>query len=93
MSEHTPGPWKSVGRWIIADGVKVGTASHPTTYGQLLANALLMAAGPDMLDALQGLVGLVDLLIPTLAEPQRGAVKQNHRLAAARAAIAKATEP
>ncbi|HEY2105555.1 MAG TPA: hypothetical protein VGH29_07205 [Candidatus Binataceae bacterium] len=55
------------------------------------ANAKLIASAPDLIDALHGLIGLVQLIIPTLAEPQRSAVADNHRLVAARAAIAKAT--
>jgi hypothetical protein len=100
MSEHTPGPWKAVGRGIFADSVQVGTASHPrdgednpdykypASYDQSLANARLMASAPDLLDALQGLVGLVELVIPTQTDPQHSAVARNHRLVAARAAIA-----
>jgi hypothetical protein len=43
------------------------------------------------LDALVGLVGLVELIIPTLEGSQKSAVQHNHRLTAARDAIEKAT--
>jgi hypothetical protein len=61
------------------------------TDEQAIATARLMAAAPDLLNALHGLIGLVQLIIPTLAEPQRSAVADNHRLVDAIAAIAKAT--
>jgi hypothetical protein len=48
-------------------------------------------ASPDLLDALVGLVGLVELIIPTLEGSQKSAVVYNHRLIAARKAIASAT--
>lgn len=50
----------------------------------------LDAEREDLIAALAGLVGLVELVIPTLEGFQRVGVEENHRLTAARAAIAKA---
>jgi hypothetical protein len=53
------------------------------------ANARLIAAAPDLLAALHGMIGLVQLIVPTLPKEQREAVEGNHRLVDARAALAK----
>jgi hypothetical protein len=67
------------------------TASSGSSYSVALAfvpepkdvNAELTAA-------LAGLIGLVELIIPTLGGSQRIGVEQNYRLQEARAALAKA---
>lgn len=71
MSNHTPGPWivksHSFGcDEIIYDGAVTKGDSHgdriicimptPHLFGENLANARLIAAAPDLLDALKALV-------------------------------------
>lgn len=96
MSVHTPGPWvvwenPSGGAEVEAAGVSIadvksrGGVPHPTQE-HCLANARLIAAAPDMLEALNALFG---------AELERcmsldGKPDQTEAVARARAAIAKA---
>ena len=88
MSKHTPGPWRYM----------AGTHSHYDSEGKAIArvygprgidcsrrdaNARLIAAAPDLLEALKGMLSRTDgQAIYNFMEPQREA---------ARAAIAKAT--
>ena len=61
MSEHTPGPWKVVGLSVISDsGIICNPPSGP--IDELEANARLIAAAPDMLEALEA---MRDAIIPT----------------------------
>jgi hypothetical protein len=67
---HTPGPWvprKDTGlRWRIQTAGDKGTLAYMTarpaawagnfSHGQIEENAHLIAAAPDLLEALQGLV-------------------------------------
>ncbi len=89
-SKHTPGPWKAQRRkgverrwdvvstceteWCIADGV-------PHT-GCDEANARLIAAAPELLEALMGLRLYVD--------PMMGGEEVDNAIRAANAALAKA---
>lgn len=56
-TKHTPGEWKAspvssvVGSLITADGVSVATALPRMTAEEVQANALLIAAAPDLLRA------------------------------------------
>ena len=91
MNQHTKGPWDR----IIADGYTVrhpqiysdtGPIANATFLGnnrldELNANARLIAAAPDLLEALRG---LRDAFIGTSVEVQADAMR------AARAAINKA---
>lgn len=88
IAAHTPGSWLvhfspncwtvvqdgSSGRWQVAGGTAWG---QPALAEQAKANGRLVAAAPELLEALQG---LCEVGVP-------GA----HRWEAARAAIAKAT--
>ena len=58
-----------------------------------LGNALLLAAAPDLLDACEGLLGLLRILQlrPDCSERMVLTMQGNHRVAKAHAAIAKAT--
>ena len=90
MSKHTPGPWEVV---ELVDGYdirspesrcRIATASDPeAVWGAVLReeDACLIAAAPDLLEALEKLVSLIDAGEGTwtLEEQQK-----------ARAAIAKA---
>jgi hypothetical protein len=63
MSKHTPGPWYGVGAWVEVedDGVADICSCNPDdfaqghlgrNYDEMCANARLIAAAPDMLEAL-----------------------------------------
>lgn len=75
-TKHTPGPWKVDYNWAVKDYLG-GLVCSPNE-----ANARLIAAAPEMLEALKGLVQLVDAHVGEEAE------NWNRE---ARAAIAKAT--
>lgn len=90
MTIHMPGPWvaerKQPGRWIIYQD-----HSEPCPIASILevndsvdANARLIAAAPDLLEALRDLLALIsiDSLVPESVSYMREA----------RAAITKATE-
>jgi hypothetical protein len=63
---HTPGPWSNQGIYIMARNPKaplpnaqtIGRAfpDHSIVGGDTLANAVLMAAAPELLAALDGLL-------------------------------------
>lgn len=97
MSKHTPGTWVAVGAWIEHedDGVAdictcnpkdIGQEHLGRTYKEMCANAILMAAAPDLLKAVRGLLKMPDFDGTTETSKARMAAKR-----AARAAIAKAT--
>ena len=81
MSKHTPGPWKLVDR----DSVLIPIAPYEwaEAYGGTEANARLIAAAPDLLEALKGM-----LLHMGMDEDEWNKPTFDH----ARAAIAKAEE-
>jgi hypothetical protein len=91
---HTPGPWHLIDQTEIrnASGCTVCVTSEyrvPGREQEAIADARLIAAAPDLLDALQAVAGdLLDVLSqrmdPKLAE-------QLPSLEMARAVIAKAT--
>lgn len=96
MSAHTPGPWKALKatvrgettEWFVTDdddeGVAVIASCVTDKTGEPSeANARLIAAAPELLEALEGLCGLAELR-PGHLQDYKAAV------AAARAAIAKA---
>lgn len=71
----TVGPWVARGRGIFAGEVHVATTTHPydvdeqpdgkfPDYDTSIANAVLIALAPEMLDALRGLVRMVDRQTP-----------------------------
>jgi hypothetical protein len=85
MSEikHTPGPWQAADDHVFNEiGILI-----PTIYGSnddsIKANAHLIAAAPDLLEALQVIIGDIE------QSPRRFSADQ--KVAIARAAIAKAT--
>jgi len=59
MSNHTPGPWKSDDGFFVSAGLRGIASIGGTTYGQgidkirkeNIANAHLIAAAPDLLEA------------------------------------------
>ncbi len=90
MLKHTLGPWNTdtddLGMWI-------NSASEPTPIAKMgiskkhdqCANAKLIAAAPELLEALQALVASVEAVQPMVGF---NLIRDYH---AARAAIAKAT--
>lgn len=100
---QTKGPWKAVspkGRpgahtSIVegADGRMVLFAGAPfRSDEEIAANGLLGAAAIDLRDGCSGMLGLVQLLLgrDDLPDEVRLVLQTNHRIEAARAAIAKA---
>lgn len=101
-AKHTPGPWsihwgtaQSGSGHHIVDSSDMGELSriatvlfHDDTDGETAANAHLVAAAPDLLEALQSAheVLLVSYPLHSIDMDRRGAILEQ-----ARAAIAKAT--
>ena len=93
MSGHTPGPWKlKLGKgiqytYLVADkkGQDIANWAHypNATKAQTKANARLIAAAPELLDALREAYAAM--------EPMHHEPVVSEALDAARAAIAKAT--
>ena len=94
MSAHTPSPWTFVQSgtgdfpiWNVRIGTR-GLITLPATAGMetMDADARLIAAAPELLEALQNLVAT-----SYMGKLLRGDNPSTPQLAAARAAIAKAT--
>jgi hypothetical protein len=91
MSAHTPGPWRATGRRVVKwsdGGVGIGIAdcsfAIPEVTDECLANARLIAAAPDLLDALR-------TLLPQISDrPEAASAFPDEDLAPGLAAIAKA---
>jgi hypothetical protein len=83
MTRHTPGPWNAEGKAICGDGVVV---AHTTMRGgqDWLANARLIAAAPDLLEALREILTLTERLAAGTRD------ETDERIGSARAAIEKA---
>lgn len=94
MSKHTPGPW--VISYTHDDNLSIAIDDDPGIQGErnydlvtvthgdpdeLLANARLISAAPELLDALKSMLNLGNL----------GAYERADAVKAARAAVAKAT--
>lgn len=101
MSQHTPGPWtvseQETGRIYIASDDNLALAgmfftAHPESARE---DARLMAAAPDLLAALEGLTAIVAEYRERVIKGEITGRLLEHdyaELAAARAAIRKATE-
>ena len=99
MSKHTPGPWNNLPRHECVPicrqdeaGLSIGFvhSSDPERQAQGLANAFLIAAAPDLLEALEDLFKIgsvftsaIESIDPYSGDFEKWEVK-------ARAAIAKA---
>ena len=97
MSKHTPGPWSitpDAPTQVEADGIWVGDASRREVGSeQALANARLISAAPDLLEALgEARKALAVLINPgaEYASVQAVFAQATATEARARAAIAKA---
>lgn len=86
-SKHTPGPWRQSltddTRIIDSSGCEVASVAgdYQHDYARMEANARLIAAAPELLEALAGMVDSYELEASPI----------NPALISARAAIAKAT--
>lgn len=87
-AQHTPGPWmpswRDYGGVIDKDGYVVAQAATFRNKEVIEANARLIAAAPDLLEALQDCVSVMSIELKGLAVIQP-------ELRNAMAAIAKAT--
>ena len=90
MAEHTPGPWKILDELYVTTsrpdddmGLYVGQAYGPSTP-EAAANARMIAAAPDMLEALENLEHQLQAEFGFCLRNSNNAVQQ------ARNAIAKA---
>jgi hypothetical protein len=85
-AKHTPGPWGFVGEILTGPrGLKLGTFSEGPGLGYAAdANARLIAAAPELLEALQ-------LVVDKLGSDFELYREQQFAIDTARAAIAKAT--
>ncbi|MFJ3486620.1 hypothetical protein ACIPL1_24925 [Pseudomonas sp. NPDC090202] len=85
---HTPGPWRAAPSGQIVGGPtkvrQICKIWNTRDREQDLANASLLAAAPDLLTALQ------DLLF-AYEDPENTGSTHDEKVAAARAAISKAT--
>ncbi len=94
MSKHTPGPWLNLRRLVVAPGhgavASVWDGTIHTGEGSKItkeeggANAHLIAAAPELLAAMQGLMEIAETAMPDTF------FASDSRVNAARAAIAKA---
>lgn len=100
MSKHTPGPWFANGEFIGTIESDSQTVAYVSSHrnrklrplDEEAANARLIAAGPELLEALRA---LVDRDFTYFDGAVIGAATKITRdeVLAARAAIAKATQP
>ncbi|HZF98292.1 MAG TPA: hypothetical protein VEY92_08630 [Pseudoxanthomonas sp.] len=105
MTKHTPGPWEWVCKWAsyslvasngqtVADDGSAGNEYSPSIdpgdNGESGANARLIAAAPDLLEALKEAMQSLEYV--HRAHPENtGIAKRIEDINRARAAIAKAT--
>jgi hypothetical protein len=91
MSSFTPGPWNIFkGIWeleIEADGIAICDLCQRGDEEQELANARLIAAAPDLLEALEFMLSVFNETYPDVADDE----EDREAWAKARAAIKKAT--
>ena len=90
MTQHTPGPWKAIAAAVYA-GRPLSTVVVSGDHGRLSAdeaeaNARLIAAAPELLEACKQMLAALDQL-------HREGLREYHPIADdTRAAIAKATQ-
>lgn len=103
QADFTPGPWfvgsddapdcdchKNSGLALVDTGRE---GMWPIARLCEWNNVALIHAAPDLLDALNGLVGLFHLIAPRVPQEVMADVQDNHRWHDAHAAIYKATHP
>jgi hypothetical protein len=101
MSEHTPGPWRLnsdallVGndalKMSIAIAYDSSTAADGVSREEMKANARLIAAAPDLLEALKGALDSLLYVQSEYGDQVGGWGVRDDRIRKAREAIAKAT--
>ena len=82
MTKHTPGPWHARGQGIYIDGepgddyeeIYEHARAHENMPGGISAaeadaNAKLIAAAPDLLEAVRQLLGALDLTLDVYYDP------------------------
>ena len=69
-SKHTPGPWLRLGRSIGVGAGEIATVWE--LEGKAIANARLIAAAPDLLDALVMMLDAYE--IPAVRDRARAAI-------------------
>ena len=94
--KHTPGPWQWTQHFdptisIYKDGFGQIARLYDSSAGTGKANARLIAAAPDLLEALQGILGYFDSG-DGVSVSQATIKAGSGEIKAARAAIAKALE-
>jgi hypothetical protein len=89
MSKHTPGPWEYAHSWVQTADHKKTPIANFNFHAATEANARLIAAAPDLLQALLNLVGTMCAADGSDMEADLDAI--DARVGDARAAIAKAT--
>ena len=98
MSKHTPGPWRVQGKIVVSSTNRVVSDPDPGFAGPVRQerpyNARLIAAAPELLEALRGCADMLreagkDFAVnnPRAARPNLAEIHER----VARAAIAKAT--
>ena len=97
MPKHTPGPWRSYGRFVATSTPDVKTdreiAACETSDGRAEANARLIAAAPKMLEALKAIEPWLSVAIQLEAFKEcAGPNSAVRAMRQARAAIEEATE-
>jgi len=93
MSGHTPGPWTVTPDSFVMAGSRpsIGVARIITHAKEFVANALLIAAAPELLEALRASVAATDRELEAFRRNLgRNPLVMPEWLAGARAAIAKA---
>ena len=70
-SKHTPGPWLRMGRSIGVGAGEIATVWE-LLDGRAIANARLIAAAPDLLDALVMMLDAYE--IPAVRDRARAAI-------------------
>ena len=96
MTKHTPGPWKrlhSEGSMICANGLHVASVpvGGPIDNPAFQANASLIAAAPDLLEALKALLNCPAIADEDHHDPTWGDGETAQAKSLALAAISKAT--
>ena len=80
MDEHTPGPWSTIGKWVydVENPSPIAQCLRPYGEGAANANARLIAAAPEMLEALELVVQAHEWwsggFSPELMDPVRAAI-------------------
>lgn len=101
-SKHTPGPWtwrNGGNHYVLEDAKGEVVADDGSAYGEYSgwfqgepsADAVLIAAAPDLLAALQDILPTVERMLAARWEPAGIEAPERRSIEAARAAIAKAT--